>query len=97
LVAHSRGREIPARDVKTYNANPGGQVWVSWVILDATEGANDGVVSVESARWGSYEGTLATDHLGEVGQILGITSGSFDQRSFYETWASTLEQRGFGP
>jgi triacylglycerol lipase len=71
--------------------------WLSWVILTATEGPNDGVVSVESAKWGTFLGTIPTDHLGEVGQLLGVTSGGFDQKTFYEDWASQLEARGFGP
>lgn len=29
-----------------------------WRIIDEVEGANDGLVSVESSRWGTYKGTL---------------------------------------
>lgn len=29
-----------------------------WGIIDRAEGANDGLVSVESSRWGTYKGTL---------------------------------------
>jgi len=70
---------------------------ISLGILDATEGPNDGVVSVASAKWGTFEGTLATDHLGEVGQLLGFTAQGFDQVKFFEGWAAELERRGFGP
>ncbi len=70
---------------------------ISWLILEPTEGANDGVVSVSSAKWGDFRGTLRTDHLGEVGQLLGFTSCGFDHRTFFESWAAELEQRGLGP
>lgn len=30
----------------------------SWHVVDAAEGANDGLVSVESSKWGEYRGTL---------------------------------------
>lgn len=30
----------------------------SWHVVDAAEGPNDGLVSVESSRWGDYRGTL---------------------------------------
>jgi len=30
----------------------------SYALLEAQEGPNDGLVSVESSRWGTYEGTL---------------------------------------
>ncbi len=68
----------------------------SWFVLDATEGASDGLVSVESAKWGTFMGTLPADHLNLVGQPLGLT-GKFDHRTFYEQWCEELERRGFGP
>ena len=38
--------------------------WQSHKIVEKEEGANDGLVSVESARWGTYKGTLvAVSHL----------------------------------
>jgi triacylglycerol lipase len=70
---------------------------LSWSILDATEGPSDGVVSVESARWGTFRGTVPADHLNIVGQPLGLTAPGFDHRRFYENLAEDLERRGFGP
>ena len=36
---------------------------VSQKIIEAAEGLNDGLVSVQSARWGEYLGTWPADHL----------------------------------
>jgi triacylglycerol lipase len=69
----------------------------TWMIVGATEGDNDGLISVASAQWGTFEGTIPADHWGEVGQPLGITSPNFDHKQFYETWAEQLEAWGFGP
>ena len=69
----------------------------TWTIVDVAEGDNDGLISVSSARWGSFQGTVAADHFSEIGQPLGVTNGSFDWKHFYETWAEQLEARGFGP
>ncbi|RKP08667.1 Alpha/Beta hydrolase protein, partial [Thamnocephalis sphaerospora] len=33
-----------------------------WEVVTAREGDNDGLVSVESARWGQYLGTVEADH-----------------------------------
>eukprot|EP00741_Cyanophora_paradoxa_P023732 tig00021616_g22923.t1 len=39
-------------------------VWrLSARIIEQAEGPNDGLVSVESARWGEYQGTIECDHL----------------------------------
>lgn len=35
----------------------------TWEYLRALEGPNDGLVSVESARWGEVVGTLEADHV----------------------------------
>jgi triacylglycerol lipase len=67
----------------------------SWSILTNLEGANDGLVSVTSASWGTFEGTVAADHYNLVGQPIGATS--FDQVKFFGDWAAQLEAQGFGP
>jgi hypothetical protein len=36
---------------------------LTYPIVYAREGPNDGIVSVNSAKWGTYLGTLQTDHL----------------------------------
>ncbi len=57
------------------------------------EGMNDGLVSVISAQWGSYLGTLNADHIDEIGQIAGITD--FDFLGFYLDHAKFLKAHGF--
>lgn len=37
------------------------------MILKSNGGMNDGVVEVESAKWGTYNGTLEADHLDLIG------------------------------
>ncbi len=56
----------------------------------APYGDNDGLVSVESATHGRMLGTIAADHLDEVGQLLGTTSLSFDHLQFYRDLARFL-------
>jgi triacylglycerol esterase/lipase EstA (alpha/beta hydrolase family) len=46
-------------------------------------GANDGLVSVDSATRGVLLGTMPADHLDEVGQLFGTTALGFDHREFY--------------
>jgi len=46
-------------------------------------GANDGLVTVESAQRGVLLGTMPADHLDEVGQLFGTTGLGFDHREFY--------------
>lgn len=53
-------------------------------------GTNDGLVSVESARYGTFLGTIPADHFDEVGQILGSTALGFDHERFYRDLASFL-------
>ncbi len=46
-------------------------------------GDNDGLVPVESAKWGTYLGVMGADHFDQVGQIAGVTDGDFDHRAFF--------------
>ena len=74
---------------------------IPWLIMLGLEGANDGLVSVESAKWGNFRGvedaawySVGCDHLNIVGQLFGITPG-FDEDEFYCDIASDLKDRGF--
>jgi triacylglycerol lipase len=53
---------------------------------------NDGLVSVDSARWGTFHGVLRTDHIEVVGWSLGLPSLSesrpFDHLAFWKRAAS---------
>lgn len=72
----------------------------TWLIMLVQEGANDGLVSVNSAKWGNFRGvedaawySVGCDHLNIVGQLFGITPG-FDENEFYIDIASGLKARG---
>lgn len=58
------------------------------------EGANDGIVSVQSARWGKYLGTVNADHARQVG-IRSSLAADFDSNAFYTSIAQKLADEGF--
>ena len=64
----------------------------SWIYQ--REGLNDGLVSVESAQWGHFLGTLDADHGHEVG-LQGLTTHSFDSKAFYRSVVEMLAQEGY--
>ncbi|MBK7538326.1 MAG: triacylglycerol lipase [Myxococcales bacterium] len=61
-------------------------LWAGYLLLSG-HGANDGLVSVDSARHGVFLGTVPADHLDEVGQILGTTALGFSHKTFYSRLA----------
>jgi triacylglycerol lipase len=59
---------------------------------------NDGLVTVESAKWGTFRGCIPADHIDEVGG--GLRSGThidsgFDHVRFYRNAAFELAGKGF--
>jgi len=58
------------------------------------EGANDGIVSVRSARWGEYVGTVDADHAQQVG-LSSRLSAPFDANDFYVSIAQRLADAGY--
>lgn len=62
-------------------------------LLYRHEGRNDGLVSVRSAQWGEFLGTVAADHAA----LFGISFGrkTFDAVGFYCTLVARLTERGF--
>jgi triacylglycerol lipase len=73
----------------------------TWPILLAYEGDNDGLVSVTSAKWGTFRGTedaswysAGCDHLNIVDQLFGVTPG-FDAPDFYVNIVSELKSKGY--
>lgn len=58
------------------------------------EGVNDGIVSVRSARWGTYLGTVDADHAQQVG-ISSRLGTPFDADAFYAAIAQRLAKEGF--
>jgi len=47
---------------------------------------NDGLVTVDSARWGRFEQCIPADHLGEIGW------NDFDQLAFYRTLVQRIRR-----
>ena len=62
--------------------------------LVQAEGDNDGLIPVESSKWGDYQGTIPADHFDEVGQIADVFNGSFDHKAFYLAEVRRLAARG---
>lgn len=63
-------------------------------IVYTQDGVNDGYVSVESAKWGTYLGTIDADH----GQQIGLRSrlgADFDSNAFYADLVQMLVREGF--
>ena len=58
------------------------------------EGVNDGIVSVESAHWGTYLGTVDADHAQQVG-ITSRLGAPFDADAFYAAIAQRLADEGW--
>ena len=61
-------------------------------ILYGLGGLNDGLVTVESARWGRFLGTVDADHARQIG--LRLTPSAFDSRAFFLAIAQHLRDRG---
>jgi len=58
---------------------------------------NDGLVTVESAKWGTFLQCVPADHLKEVGQlnINGTNLQTFDHKKFYRQVVERIRMRGF--
>ncbi|KAI9102436.1 Alpha/Beta hydrolase protein [Phlyctochytrium arcticum] len=75
----------------------------SWRVVRQKEGENDGLVSLDSARWGEFLGTLDADHWqlipprSPIKAALSRVSGgtSFDSVGFYLRLVTKLADRGF--
>ncbi len=62
-------------------------------ILYDLAGVNDGLVAVESAKWGEFLGLLDADHARQIG--LRLAPGNFDSKAFFLQIARDLAARGF--
>ncbi len=63
-------------------------------ILFGREGLNDGFVSVDSAKWGTFCGTIEADHAQQIGLNFPTTRNSFDSFSFVCQIARQLAETG---
>jgi triacylglycerol lipase len=65
-------------------------------LLTPTEGPNDGLVSVASARWGEYLGTVEADHFAQTPDAVFLRPGEdFDALGFCLRLVEDLAYRGF--
>ncbi len=68
----------------------------AWSLLNATEGPNDGMVSLASARWGEYLGTIQADHFAQTPDMTFVRPNEdFDALGFYLRLLEDLARRGF--
>lgn len=69
-------------------------------LLDGGIGApypNDGMVTVQSARWGTFIGCVPADHVDEVGHLLGDLPGfgnSWNYLQFFKDYIAWLRTQG---
>lgn len=73
----------------------------TWLLLKMVEGENDGMVSVNSAKWGTFRGVVSgawwcggVSHFNEINHLFGITPG-FDAEGFYVDMAADLKSKGY--
>ncbi len=59
--------------------------------------ANDGMVTVDSARWGTFEQCVPADHLKEVGQLDPNPNAisKFDHLAFFRSVVARIRKNGF--
>lgn len=88
-----------ATKIKTVTSNAF-MMGPTWLLLLYHEGANDGLVSVNSAKWGEFKGVDSgawwcggVDHLNAVDQLFGVTPG-FDARQYFVNVVKGLKDKG---
>ena len=68
----------------------------AWNILTPVEGPNDGLVSVRSATWGEYLGTIRADHFAQTPDGVFVRDREdFDSLGFFTRLVEDLARRGF--
>lgn len=70
-------------------------LWSTFTYLRLKGLQNDGLVPVESQRWGEVVATIDADHYNEIGQLLGVVGFAFNPWEFYAEHARFLHARGF--
>lgn len=65
---------------------------------DPARNVNDGMVTVQSAKWGRFMGCVPADHFDEVGQIAHtgpVPESGFDHVRFYRDMVAAMGREGF--
>jgi triacylglycerol lipase len=91
--------EITNADSVRYISYAGVQKWhkinlvlqIPYWYIRYKAGANDGLVHIESAKWGEFKGIVAADHWNQIGWWIFPFGGQkkFDVKGFYEKIART--------
>ena len=71
-----------------------------YLIVRLTAGENDGLVSVDSAQWGTFRGVIRNKYRRGIshGDMIDLRRDDyrgFDVRKFYINLVSELKQKGF--
>lgn len=77
------------------NVSPLSPLYFSHRIISQREGVNDGLVSLESAKWGEFLGTLPCDHWQLIPPKVPVRGHGFDSVGFYLGVVTGLADRGF--
>ncbi|ODV86049.1 hypothetical protein CANARDRAFT_7410 [[Candida] arabinofermentans NRRL YB-2248] len=85
-----------------FKPNPANFFYITWLIVNYKEGMNDGLVSLKSAKWGKYLGTLENvDHLdlinwlGTINRLKKVMGfKTFNPIAFYLDIANNLAKEG---
>jgi hypothetical protein len=71
----------------------------SYKIILAREGENDGLVALQSAKWGEFMGIVECDHWElippRMRKLVAITQSKFDSVEFYLKVVTDLANKGF--
>lgn len=70
-------------------------LWPTYFKMRALGAENDGLVPVESQRWGDVAGEISADHWNQIGHPVGLVGYAFDPWQFYVQHARFLHSRGF--
>ena len=68
---------------------------ISNLILELYGDENDGLVIIESAEWGDYQGVICADHADQVGMFEDSPTEAFDHLAFYRDELERLAELGF--
>lgn len=79
------------------NAAPlSGRLYIPWFINWIYSGANDGTVTVDSARWGRFRGLIPADHLAQIDSYNSAAiRRAFDADRFYMAVVFDLARQGY--
>lgn len=64
------------------------------LVLNEVAGDNDGLIPVDSAIWGDFQGVLPADHIDQVGLTDPLTTAPLDHRAFFVEEAQRLGALG---